>query len=84
MCIIENRGHKESGTPSTVHRFFTRKLDKEILTVTQPTAQPQTLTIDLTQAHINAGLDTRDLEYLEAAPLMRKRLPLSFRGVSIE
>ncbi len=52
--------------------------------MTQPTAQPPTLTIDLTQAHINAGLDKRDLEYLEAAPLMPKRPPLSFRGVSIE
>jgi len=84
MCIIESIGHKESGTPSTVHRFFTRKLDKEILTMTQANAQPQTLTIDLNQAHINAGLDKRDLEYLEAAPLMPKHPPLSFRGVSIE
>ncbi len=52
--------------------------------MTQPTAQPQTLTIDLTQAHINAGLDKRDLVYLEATPLMPKRQPLTFRGVSIE
>lgn len=52
--------------------------------MTQVIAQPQTLTISLTQSHINAGLDKRDLEYLEATPLMPKRSALTFRGVSIE
>lgn len=46
--------------------------------------QFQALKFNLKQAHTNAGLDRRDLVYLEAAPLMPKRPALTFRGVSIE
>jgi len=60
-------------------------LDKESIAMSQLTAtQPQTLTINLKQAHIRAGLDERDLKYLAAAPLLPRRQALTFRGVSIE
>lgn len=52
--------------------------------MSQSIAQPPRLTIDLKQVHTSAGLDKRDLKYLEAAPLMPKRPPLTFKGVSIE
>jgi len=79
-----NRGIKKAVHLVQFTASLLENLDKESITMTQANAQPQTLTIDLNQAHINAGLDKRDLEYLEAAPLMPKRPPLSFRGVSIE
>ncbi len=52
--------------------------------MTQAIAQPSRLTIDLKQTHLSTKLDKRDLEYLEAAPLIPKRPALTFKGISIE
>lgn len=64
----------------------TATLDKPVTLTIESTLLPlsQLHVIDLKQTHRQAGLDPRDLQYLDAAPIVPRSKGLTFRGVSIE